>query len=523
MTDGAGRATVFAYDAAGERLLTATAPGSHVTTYAYKAATGAPASPALLSITYPDTRGLAFAYDSLGRLAQEQLAGGTERVTYTYDGEGRNHVPDGSGEVAVLAGRSGRPTLLQDALGRKLAQEYGPDGTLAQVTGPGAGLIASSTIAGATSSALAIRWDIRPRWVTTPVSTRCPVLTIRGATGRLSATMPRQSGNHDLPQRRSGEVRLRRRRQPPDLHQTRRRGDDLHVQPPGQLLQKTHAAAAGTTTADAAGSDASYTYDAAGNMTSATNAQGTIQMQYDVNKTLLTRISYPDGHWFSFTYDTAGRRTQRTGDDGFVLNYTYDDAGRLWKLTNGAGQALVTYEYDGAGRLVKENKGNGTYTTYDYDAAGQVLHLVNYASGGAVQSRFDYTYDANGNRTSMTTLDGVTSYAYRAGAAHRRHVPGRAAVAYAYDPAGNRMTVTDNGTVDNYTTNNLNQYTQAGNATYTYDANGNAATRPMPGARPPILTTPRTGWRGWRRRGVRRGSTLTMRWATGRRPATTAW
>ena len=161
-------------------------------------------------------------------------------------------------------------------------------------------------------------------------------------------------------------------------------------------------------------------------MTSATNAQGTIQMQYDVNKTLLTRISYPDGHWFSFTYDTAGRRTQRTGDDGFVLNYTYDDAGRLWKLTNGAGQALVTYEYDGAGRLVKENKGNGTYTTYDYDAAGQVLHLVNYASGGAVQSRFDYTYDANGNRTSMTTLDGVTSYAYRAGAAHRRHVPGRA-------------------------------------------------------------------------------------------------
>ena len=39
------------------------------------------------------------------------------------------------------------------------------------------------------------------------------------------------------------------------------------------------------------------------------------------------------------------------------------------------------------------------------------------------------------------------------------------------------MTVTDNGAVTTYTTNNLNQYTQAGNATYTYDANGNTATK----------------------------------------------
>ena len=234
VTDGAGRATVFAYDAAGEHLLTATAPGSRVTTYAYKAATGAPADHALLSITYPDARGLAFAYDSLGRLAQEQLAGGTERVTYTYDGEGRIHVSDGSGEVAVLApDESGRPTLLQDALGRKLAQEYGPDGTLAQLTGPGGqtysfkydswgNVISARDPLGYQTS---LGYDTRFNQVSR-------LDDAREQPDGFQLRCHRQSGNHDLPQRRSGEVRLRRRRQPPDLHRSRRRGDDLHVQPP---------------------------------------------------------------------------------------------------------------------------------------------------------------------------------------------------------------------------------------------------------------------------------------------------
>jgi len=31
--------------------------------------------------------------------------------------------------------------------------------------------------------------------------------------------------------------------------------------------------------------------------------------------------------------------------------------------------------------------------------------MVNYGPDDAVQSRFDYTYDADGNRTSMAMLD----------------------------------------------------------------------------------------------------------------------
>ena len=73
----------------------------------------------------------------------------------------------------------------------------------------------------------------------------------------------------------------------------------------------------------------------------------------------------------------------------------------------------MQYSYDAAGRLEREDNGNGTFTAYQYDAAGQLEHLDQLPlPAGAVNSRFDYTYDALGRRTRMTTLDGVWAYTY---------------------------------------------------------------------------------------------------------------
>jgi RHS repeat-associated protein len=124
--------------------------------------------------------------------------------------------------------------------------------------------------------------------------------------------------------------------------------------------------------------------------------------------------------------------------------------------------------------LTRENKGNGTWTTYGYDTAGQVIHLINYGVDATIISQFDYTYDANGNRTSMTTLEGKTSYLYEPiGQLTGVSYPDGHDVTYTYDAAGNRTVVNDNGTNTNYIANNLNQYTHAGDATNSYDADGN--------------------------------------------------
>ena len=134
----------------------------------------------------------------------------------------------------------------------------------------------------------------------------------------------------------------------------------------------------------------------------------------------------------------------------------------------------MQYAYDGVGRLAFEQKGNATTTTYAYDAASQIIGLTNSAPDGSVQSFFNYTYDANGNRTSMTTAAGVTRYSYDAlyqlsGVVY----PSGRRVTYTYDPLGNRTMVNDTGANTIYTANALNQYTQAGATAFTYDADGN--------------------------------------------------
>src|SRR5262249_45129631 len=141
---------------------------------------------------------------------------------------------------------------------------------------------------------------------------------------------------------------------------------------------------------------------------------------------------------------------------------------------------IVTYTYDAAGRLSLKTNGNGTYTTYQYDADGNVLHLVNYAPGGSVNSRFDYTYNALGLETTEATLDGTWTYTYDADgqlihavfASTNPTVPSQD-LAYNYDAMGNRLTTVINGVTTAYTTNNVNEYTSVGGVAYQYDADGN--------------------------------------------------
>src|SRR5206468_2472463 len=98
----------------------------------------------------------------------------------------------------------------------------------------------------------------------------------------------------------------------------------------------------------------------------------------------------------------------------------------------------------------------------------------NHKPDGSVLSRFDYTYDSRGRRTSMATVEGTWQYQYDDlsqliawTAPDGRHVE------YVYDALGNRVTVTDNGVVTAYTTNSMNQYTDVGGVRYSYDADGN--------------------------------------------------
>ena len=155
-----------------------------------------------------------------------------------------------------------------------------------------------------------------------------------------------------------------------------------------------------------------YAYDDAGNLTSATDPQGTTSLTYDSATDDLTRIEYPTGHFFEFVYDDLGRRRRREDQEGNVVNYSYDTLGRLDVMTDGLTSLIVDYDYDDAGRLSVKTLGNGVFTTYEYDDAGRVVSIVNHRADASVLSKFEYTYNLSGRRTSMTTLDGTFEYSY---------------------------------------------------------------------------------------------------------------
>ena len=220
------------------------------------------------------------------------------------------------------------------------------------------------------------------------------------------------------------------------------------------------------------GSQDTFTYDSQQNLVSMTDSTGTTTFAYDAADQL-TKVTYPGGSFLEYTYNSAGQRIQMTDQTGFTVNYQYNALGQLSELTDGSGDLIVSYSYDAAGRLSSEQFGNGTSTEYTYDADGNVLSIVNLAPNGSTQSSYVYTYNNQNLPVTMTTSAGTFTYGYDAdGQLTSVQTPGGETIAYEYDAAGNRVAVVDNGTATQYDANDLNEYTQGGDTTYQYNADG---------------------------------------------------
>jgi RHS repeat-associated protein len=482
LTDQAKRVTTYTYDAAGEHLLQVSSPFGTVS-YTYEAGTGAAQEHALQSITHPDGSHTFYTYDTQGRLvrtAQESSPG----VTFSYGQGGTVTLTDAtSASVTVLFNAFGQPSLVRDSLGRLVPHDYDSNQNPLQDRLPGnlavnyqfnnqalptsltdaAGHGIAQTFAASQVLTLADGSQLPTTQRQTDLTDQLGAVThfAYDPQGNLLTVTYADGSTEQYAHDAAGNVKQYRNRAGQLLR--------FSYNARGQLLRRNHTD----------GSHEDFTYDDRGNLLTATDAHGTTMYQYNAAD-LLTRVVYPNGRFLEYSYD-AGRRLIRLADqDGFAVNYAYDAAGRLTRLADGAASVLVTYFYDAAGRLAREEHGNGTVTSYEYDAAGELLHLVNRAPGGAVNSRFDYTYDDLGRRTGMTTLDGQWTYesdalgqlTHAVFASTNPAVPNQD-LRYEYDAAGNRVRTVVNGKVTGYTANDLDQYTQVGTAKYGYDPDGN--------------------------------------------------
>ena len=147
-------------------------------------------------------------------------------------------------------------------------------------------------------------------------------------------------------------------------------------------------------------------------------------------------------------------------------------------------EPIVRYTYDAVGNRTSEIKDDGSTVTYTYNAAN-LLKIMSTAVGDTLQQSDTYTYYLDGNLKTVTGMSGgVTSYTYdglgRLKTENMLDMTDFRMVQYTYDAAGNRASVTRNGTTTTYTYDNNNRLISEVSSSqiksYTYDANGNQLT-----------------------------------------------
>ncbi len=259
---------------------------------------------------------------------------------------------------------------------------------------------------------------------------------------------------------------------------TNRRGDtiELDFDSAGRVIRKRNPD----------GSQTTYAYNAVGNLTQIVDARGVTQFEYSPNDRV-SRIVYPGTQSLEFEYNLAGKYASIRDGFGNETRYIYDPLGRMEEVRDGNDGVLAQYAYNISGRLERVDLGNGVYSTYTYDSVGAPILVANFGADDVVLSQFDYTYDARGQRTSMTTLDGQWSYEYDyLGQLNRAQfdsvspsIPNQD-LRYEYDALGNRVRTVMNGEEALYVTNAMNQYASVGDMTLEYDADGNLIRKVSP-------------------------------------------
>jgi len=212
------------------------------------------------------------------------------------------------------------------------------------------------------------------------------------------------------------------------------------------------------------------TYDGAGRLISAAdtnNATGAVTTKY-------------------YAYDVGSNKIGSTIYVGGALTnsttYTYDEANRM-KTVSESGVLQCTYSYDANGNRSSMVYANGVTTEYSYNLANMLKTLTN-RSGGAVLSSYSYEYQLDGNQTGKTDQSGkVTNYVYDGlgrltSEAEKTGGTVTFSLAYQYDASSNRTSMTANdGAVTSYVYDKNNRLTSttdaSGTTAYSYDNNGN--------------------------------------------------
>ena len=471
ITDGHGQTLSLTYDA-NNRIGSLTQPDEGVVVFDYDAANNLssiswPESTARTFVyenaAYPnnltgiiDENGVRYAtygYDSQGRAISSEHAGGADRITLTYNGDGT---------VVTDARGTARTTMLTTVLG--VARSTGES----QPGGSGCGPAASVQTYD-TNGNIATRSDFNGTVTTYTYDLKRNLETQRveaSGTPEARTTSTRWHSLWRLP------VKVA---EPLKTTTWVYNGDgascapaeaviaiDTGTQPIAVLCRRIEQA-----TLDASGSQGfaaspngtartwNYTYNQHGQILTATGPRTDVSelttYTYYANDDAdlgkrgnVATITNALGHVTRIsTYDAIGRPLTIIDPNGLTTTLAYDARGRITSRT--VGSEITTYQYDGVGQLTTLTLPDSSSLIYTYDAAHR-LTSISDDLGNAIA----YTLDALGNRIREEVRDGgrqLTRNRTRAYDALNRlaqDIGGQGQVTgYAYDANGNLTGITD--------------------------------------------------------------------------------
>jgi len=245
-------------------------------------------------------------------------------------------------------------------------------------------------------------------------------------------------------------------------------------------------------------------YDNDGQLINISESWGSLSTDYTTfnqPKTLTQKFSNNTVFKQAYSYDTYGRLKAHTLPSGKTIRYTYQN-GDLVSLHLNKTAILTKMTMHGTGRLQSASYGNGLPYLSRFDKAGRIKHqqrgiqtvAYQYDKNGNITKQgntayqydalnrltaandlqfkeINYSYDANGNRQTLTTNKKQITYKYKKGA---NQLIGIADEAIIYDATGRRIedksfiyTYNARGRIGTITNKQSNQIT-----TYQYRLDG---------------------------------------------------
>ena len=441
ITDAAGNQRTFRYNILGE-LTEETDIHGNTTRYEYNAL-GRPATITdgagrttrhtylpggrLEKTEYSDGTYISYEYDSIGRLKKKTDQSGRS-ITYTYDCMGRILTVSGSAgqEKSYTYDAIGNVTSVTDADGNVTKYAYTLNGRLKEVTD-------------ALGNKTEYAYDKADRLI---------YICQHGQAGEADRTTAYERDAF-------GQVVCIRDASGGEEH--------FCYDALGRMIEKT----------DREGLVTAYTYTPDGRPESILYGDGrSAQMEYTplrqlakvkdwLGETKIERdrcgnpvsITDHNGRTVRYEWGSMGQREGMIYPDGTKISWKYDSLLRPVQMNRtaaGRDPLWTQYQYDGQGRLSEKRTSGGYITRWQYDETG-LLGELSHTDASGILDRFQYTYDAAGNKTAIRKErrgfpEESGSYQYAYDGLHRLtgvERDGKPLRSYQYDTFGNRTVMED--------------------------------------------------------------------------------